>query len=47
MEAELISYVATENTDGFLRYMLRRLGFPQESPTAIYEDSDPTIDIVN
>ena len=27
--------------------MLRELGFPQEYPTPIYEENDPTIDILN
>ena len=27
--------------------MLQELGFPHESPTPVYEDNDPTIDIVN
>ena len=46
-EAELIAAITAAKTDRFLRSMLQELGFPHESPTPIYEDNDPTIDIVN
>ena len=46
-ESELIVSVTVSNTARFLWYMLWELGFPHEYPTAIYEDNDPTIDIVN
>ena len=46
-EAELIAAVITANTAQFLRSALRELGFPQDSPTPIYEDNKSAIDIVN
>ena len=46
-EAELIAAVTASKTARLLRYMLRELGFPQDSPTPIYEDNDPTIYIAN
>ena len=46
-EADLIYDVTYAKTARLLRYMLWYLGFPQEYPTPIYEDNDPTIDIVN
>ena len=46
-EAELISAVTATNTARLLRSMLRELGFTQEYLTPIYEENDPTIDIVN
>ena len=46
-EADLIAAVNPSKTARLLRSMLRELGFPQESPNPIYEENDPTIDIVN
>ena len=46
-EADIIAAVNAVKTARFLIYMLRELGFPQDSPTPIYGDNDPTIDIVN
>ena len=45
MESELIYAVTYDNNSRFLRYMLRELGFPQDSHTTIYEGNDLTIDI--
>ena len=46
-ESDIIAAVTASKTDRFLRYFLQELGFPQYSPNPIYEDNDPTIDIVN
>ena len=46
-EAEIIAAVTAAETARFYRFMLQELGFPHESPTPIYKDNDPTIDIVN
>jgi len=46
-EAELIAAVTAAKTAKFLRSILHELGFTQHEPTPIYEDNQPTIDIVN
>ena len=45
-EAELIVAITAANTARLLRSMIQKLEFTQESPTLIYEDNAPTIDIV-
>ena len=45
-KAEFIAAVTAAKTARFLRSILTELGFPQTEPTPIYEDNQPTIDIV-
>ena len=46
-ESDIISAVTSAKTDIFLRSTIWGLGFPQESPTQIYEDNYTTINTVN
>ena len=45
-EAEFIAAVIAAKTAKYIRSVLSTFGFPQTSPTAIYEDNKPTINIV-
>ena len=46
-EAEIIYDVTSAKTTIFLRSIIWELAYTQESPTPIYEENDPTVDIVN
>ena len=46
-EADIIASVTSTKTASLLRYMLRQIGFNQDSPTPIYEKNYLTIDIVS
>ena len=46
-EAEFIAAVAAAKVAKYLRFILSQLGFPQHSPTTLYEDNESTIKMVN
>ena len=46
-EAEVIAAVTAAKTVRYIRSVLDELGFPQNTPTPIYEDNASAIDIVN
>ena len=45
-EAEFIATVTAAKTAKYIRSILHELGFEQTTPTPIYEDNKPTINIV-
>ena len=46
-EAELIAGCSGGKVTKYLRFILQQLGFPQSSPTVLYEDNEPVIKCVN
>jgi hypothetical protein len=46
-EAEFIMAVAAAKVAKYLRFIFSQLGFPQHSPTILYEDNKFTIKMVN
>ena len=46
-EAEFYAAVSAAKIVRYLRSILNELGYPQDTPTMIHEDNDPTIRVVN